>query len=404
MTALYIHIPFCHSRCAYCGFNTYAGLDDLMPAYVDAVCSEIINTPQVRGHSIFFGGGTPSILPLNLLSQLLDQLRSRFNLQDLAEISLEANPGTITPAYMAGLHEIGINRLSLGFQSSHNNDLLLLGRTHTWIDCLRALEAARDAGLTNLNLDLLYGLPGQTSERWLNTIKAALDLEPSHLSLYALKIEPGTLLEHKITCGELDPPDEDIAAEMYELAEITLAKAGYFHYEISNWAKSLSSSPQTENAMWWPCPQPSSDMDPILSEDISPFVSRHNLTYWRNESYLGFGAGASSWMNGKRWTNVQSLQDYISKSRDRSGVIDLDEDIPRQLEMGETMMMGLRLAEGISDRRFRTRFQIGLERSYGQELTRLSELGLLQWESGTARLTPRGRLLGNQVFECFLPN
>jgi oxygen-independent coproporphyrinogen-3 oxidase len=404
MTALYVHIPFCPSRCVYCGFNTYAGLDHLIPAYVDALCTEIQTTPRVQGHTLFFGGGTPSTLPLDLLRQLVDMLRARFDLPDWAEVSLEGNPGTINRSYAKGLRAIGINRLSLGAQSSHESELLLLGRAHLWTDCLEAVKVAQDAGLENINLDLIYGLPGQKSALWRETLEKAIKLELPHLSLYALKVEPGTPLEKTITLGDLEPPNEDIAAEMYEFAEARLAEAGYFHYEISNWARVPSGNLQVENSTWWPRHYISGETGPNYSEDISPFVSRHNLAYWRNEAYLGFGAGASSWMNGVRWTNVQHPRDYISRLNDGSSPVALDEDIPLQLEMGESMMMGLRLAEGVSDQRFRDRFHVGLESTYGSELTELCKVGLLQMESGTVRLTANGRLLGNQVFRRFLPD
>jgi oxygen-independent coproporphyrinogen-3 oxidase len=376
--AVYVHVPFCRVRCAYCDFNTYAGIDHLIPAYGDALRAELRAAPHARARTLYFGGGTPSILPLDLLAGLLHALRLTFHIPPDAEVTLEANPGTVPPAYLRGLRELGVSRLSLGAQSAHDDELRLLGRIHTWAETVEAVEAARAAGFDNLNLDFIYGLPGQTLTRWQETLEAALRLEPEHLSLYALTVEEGTPLKARIAAGELPLVDEDLVAEMYELAEEMLEEAGFLHYEISNWARH-------------------SPLAPLR------FVCRHNLTYWRNEPYLGFGAGAASWWEGRRWTNVRHPADYIARLEAGRSPAEEVEEIPPRLEIGETMMMGLRLAEGVSDGRFHARFGQGLEEVFGEELARLQELGLLEWDGRAARLTPRGRLLGNQVFQHFLP-
>ncbi len=376
--ALYIHTPFCHTRCAYCDFNTYAGLEALMSAYTAAVCREIEHAGERWGRltvpTIYFGGGTPSILSADLLAQVLHASRCAFRVSDDAEITLEANPGTVNGAGLRRLRALGVNRLSLGIQSAHDDELRLLGRIHTWAEAATTVQAARSAGLDNLNLDFIFGLPGQTMTRWRETLEAALGLRPEHLSLYALSVEEGTPLGKQIAGGELPPPDEDTAAEMYELAEQMLAEAGFLHYEISNWA---ISNPQ-------------------------PHLCRHNLTYWRNEPWLGVGAGAHSWLDGRRWANVHHPRRYITAlERGDTPVIET-EPIDRRLEMGETMILGLRLAEGVNDDRFRARFGVGLETAFGGELAHLQGLGLLEWDGRTARLTARGRLLGNQVFVRFV--
>jgi len=401
-TAIYIHLPFCRSRCAYCDFNTYAGLDHLIPAYVDALCAELRAAPRVRARTLYFGGGTPSIIPLGLLAELFRALALAFHVPADAEVTLEANPGTVTAAYLRGLRELGVNRLSLGVQSAHDGELRLLGRAHTWAEAVEAVEAARAAGFDNLNLDFIYGLPAQPLSRWRETLEAALRLGPDHLSLYALTVEEGTPLERRIARGELPPVDEDLAAGMYELAEAVLSGAGYFHYEISNWARLGARGRGPEAGGWWE-PGARNPEPETLSEGVSPFVCRHNLVYWRNEPYLGFGAGAASWWGGRRWSNVRHPAEYIARLRvGRSPAAECEEIAPR-LEMGETMMMGLRLAEGVRDDRFRARFGQGLEETFGGELARLRDLGLLEWDGEAARLTPRGRLLGNQVFQWFLP-
>ncbi len=385
--ALYIHIPFCRARCSYCDFNTYAGLEHLIPAYVEALSAEIRAAPPVRPRTLYFGGGTPSVLTLDQLTRLFQALRSSFPIPEDIEATLEANPGTVTLSYLQGLRELGVNRLSLGVQSAHRDELRLLGRTYIWEEAVEAMRDARAAGLDNVSLDFIYGIPGQSLARWRETLEAALTLEPEHLSLYALSVEAGTPLEAWIAGGELPAPDEDLMAEMYELAEEMLADAGYLHYELSNWAKL---PPRPEGG----------ESEPGM---LSPFVCRHNLIYWRNESYLGLGAGAASWWGGKRWVNISHPAAYIARLKSGHSPAGEAEVIPPRLEMGEMMMMGLRLMEGVSDARFRARFGVGLEETFGQELARLRQLGLVEWDGQVVRLTSRGRLLGNQVFQQFLP-
>jgi len=408
--ALYMHIPFCRSRCAYCDFNTYAGLEELIPAYVTAVCREIEVAGERWGRltvpTIYFGGGTPSLLPLDLVRELFQVARSRFYVSDDAEITLEANPGTVTVGYLRGLRSLGVNRLSLGVQSAHDDELRLLGRIHTWAEAVEAVEWAREAGFANLNLDLIFGLPAQTLARWHQTLEAALRLSPEHLSLYCLSVEEGTPLERRIASGALPAADEDLAAEMYELAEEMLAEAGYFHYEISNWAKAnpKSQTPNYKPQKWWPEPETRSLKHETLSEEVSPYVCRHNLTYWRNEPWLGVGAGAHSWLGGRRWANVRHPREYIAACGTSCQLVPHQEveEIDRRKEMGETMMLGLRLAEGVRDTRFQARFGRGLEQVFGAELAELQDLGLLEWNGRVTRLTARGRLVGNYVFAHFV--
>ncbi len=388
--ALYVHIPFCKSRCAYCDFNTYAGLEDLLPDYVTAVCREMEalgrrwGAPEVP--TVYFGGGTPSLLSPTLLGRLLDTAARAFRLRSDAEISLEANPGTVNRATLRSFRSLGVNRLSLGVQSVHAEELRLLGRIHTWPEAVAAVTAAREAGFANLNLDFIFGLPGQTLARWEETLQAALALAPEHLSLYCLTVEADTPLARRIAAGLLPPPDDDRSAEMYQLAESRLADAGFFHYEISNWARAPSPPPRHWAAV----------------EEVSPFVCRHNLVYWRNEPWLGVGAGAHSWAAGRRWANRRHPRAYIAALSSVDSPVVEEEVINRRLEMGETMMMGLRLAEGVSASRFRSRFGLELAQVFGEELAALVERGLLTWDGRAARLTAHGRLLGNQVFMEFL--
>jgi oxygen-independent coproporphyrinogen-3 oxidase len=304
---------------------------------------------------------------------------------------LEANPGTVDMEKLCALREIGLQRLSLGVQSAHPAELTRLGRVHTWEEAVAAVEAARNAGFGNLSLDLIYGLPGQTLACWEGTLDAVLALSPDHLSLYALKLESGTPLAERVASGELAAPDADLAADMYELASERLHAAGFWHYEVSNWAR--GSAPPSEI---WALPPDG------WTERIGPWISRHNLVYWRNRPWLGVGAGAHSWLDGRRWHTPLDPRSYVTAVAEER----VEEDvlvIPEALARGETMMMGLRLAEGVTDARFQARFGVGLAEAYDDVLVRFRRLGLLAWDGQRVRLTAAGRLLGNQVFAAFLP-
>ena len=399
--SIYIHIPFCQKRCHYCDFNTYAGRESLIPEYMRAVQKEIQTlAPKLLElqsvHTLYFGGGTPSLLPIKEINETLEQIQQAFNLESDAEISMEANPGTITPAYLLNLHNTGINRLSLGVQSAQPGELRLLGRQHTYQDVIQALKWSRQAGFENLNLDLIFGLPGQTLAQWQSTLTQALDLDPEHFSLYALTIEPGTPMFDWASRGLISTPDPDLAADMYDLACETLDTAGYIQYEISNFAKRHSRFPIPNSPL------------------VNPrFACRHNLQYWRNLPYLGIGAGAHGFAGGIRTSNVLTPDAYIQRM---SGSVNLAEltfpqtlatlealPIDLETEMRETMMMGLRLTrEGVSDAKFQERFNTSIKSVFAQEVKKLLDWDLLEWAGDVLRLTPRGRLLGNQVFMQFV--
>ncbi|MBI4201641.1 MAG: radical SAM family heme chaperone HemW [Chloroflexi bacterium] len=336
--------------------------------------------------TIFFGGGTPSYLPPQHIQRLLDTARNYFQVLDTAEVSLESNPGDITPERLGAWRAAGVNRLSIGVQSLDDGLLQLLGRRHTASQAMGAYCAARDTGFANVNLDLMFGLPGQTLAQWRDTLEHTLALGPAHLSMYCLTLEEGTPLEAWVRTGKVPEPDPDLAADMYELAQRLAAEAGYRQYEISNW-----SLPGRE--------------------------ARHNLAYWRSQPYLGVGPGAHSYLGGWRFAVIKSPARYVQRveacaglapagwtpiALKEQGLLDSAEAIETLTAMGETMMMGLRLAEGVSDVDFRQRFSAGLGQVYGQEIKELEELGLLQWEGDRLKLTPRGLLLGNEVFQRFL--
>jgi oxygen-independent coproporphyrinogen-3 oxidase len=390
--SLYLHIPFCAHRCGYCDFNTYAGLEALMPAYVEALIAESGFLAQAAGerlpvHTIFFGGGTPSLLPAAQVGLILDALRENYELSPGAEISLEANPGTLDQAKLHGLRKAGINRLSFGVQSSNPEELRLLERQHDFEDVIQAVSWARQAGFDNLNLDWIFGLPSQSLVSWQRNMELAISLHPEHLSLYALSIEHGTPFKELSNRGLLPEIDADLAADMYEFAAQVLGAAGYVQYEISNWAK----------------PGP----------DGQPLACRHNLQYWRNLPYAGLGAGAHGFLGGQRTANVLAPAAYIQRlmagkchTFPRTPATASQEAVEAPREMAETMMMGLRLVqEGVPLDSFAGRFGQGMHQIFGAQITRLSSLGLLENTGSphqTLRLTPRGRLLGNQVFMEFV--
>ena len=405
--ALYVHIPFCATKCPYCDFNTYAGIEPLMEPYLVALRTEIeiwgqlLAGPELQ--SIFFGGGTPSYLPVGSIDMLLDRVAAAFRLADGVEITLEANPDDLADEKLDSFMRAGINRLSLGVQSLDDGLLQVLGRRHSADDALGAYYAARQAGFGNVSIDLMYGLPGQTADQWGATLAATLAVEPSHISMYCLTLEGGTPMERGVAAGRLPQPDGDLAADMYLVAEAAAAAAGYRHYEISNWA-------------------------------LPGMESRHNLAYWRNRPFLGVGPGAHSYIRGRRFHNLKSPREYIRRldsrvrgndvSRaggvrrnkglvsnpslrdngdwlDRVPVVEGVEAVDRRLEMAETMMMGLRIDTGIDSACFAARFGSPPAETYGAVISALADDGLLDVGGKAIRLTARGRLLGNEVFSRF---
>jgi len=374
--ALYVHIPFCQRKCTYCSFNSYSGLHHLHQAYVDALETEIAQSTRERGRlqvsSLYLGGGTPTVLSAGLLAQVLKACTDHHALSEVAEITIEANPGSASAALLRELRALGVNRLSLGVQSCDEGMLAILGRVHTVKEAMETYSLARKAGFDNINLDLIYGLPTQDLPQWEADLAAVMSLGPEHISLYCLSVEEDTPLSGEISKGELPAPDPDLAAEMYETAEAELARAGYVHYEISNWA-------------------------------VNGHECRHNLVYWRNEPYLGFGAGAHSFDGAFRYNNVLSPQQYVQRIASGGEAVAARESIDRLTEMSETMILGLRLREGVSFSDFQERFCAAMEGLFADQIQELTDLGLVEVNRSAVRLTGRGRLLGNEVFERFLP-
>lgn len=408
---LYIHIPFCQRRCAYCDFNTYAHMEDRMEAYVAALCDELalqdwrfaaphalaapLASAQTRGltrdalaPTIFLGGGTPSMLPLPLLERVLGAANALIPLAT-AEVTIEANPGTVLqPDYLRSLRAIGVNRLSMGVQSLDDPTLKVLGRIHTAHEARVSYEDARRAGFDNINLDFIFGLPGQTLAQWEATLREIVTWEVDHFSLYSLILEERTPLYAQVVGGRVSVPDDDATAEMYELAITHFAASGYAQYEISNWARGMLRKPQDALA--------------TLPPDIPPLACHHNLAYWLNADYLACGAGAHGHIFPRRYADVLAIDEYIARLSTGSTPVAETIELTHQDLAAETMFMGLRMNVGVSFAHFRARCGRPMHKVFGDTLAELQRQGLVASDEIGVRLTARGRMLGNRVFEHFV--
>jgi putative oxygen-independent coproporphyrinogen III oxidase len=360
MTAgLYVHVPFCLTRCGYCDFNAYAGLDHLASRYVDALEAEAeLWAEEWRGErfgSVFLGGGTPTTLDDADLARVLAGLRGRFDVEPGAEVTIEANPDTIDATKLAALREAGYTRLSMGAQSFDQQVLDALERMHGPASVRRAFEAARAAGHTNVNLDLIYGANGETLASWRRTLEEAIELGPEHVSAYALTIEPATPLGRKVQAGLVPGPDPDLQADMFDLACEQLGEAGYGHYEVSNWA-------------------------------LSGFECRHNLGYWRKQPYLGLGAGAHSSRDGRRWWNLRPPAEYLDAVQRGIRPIGGEERLTQEEERLEEIFLKLRILEGVPVTSVADEVASGF-----------MEQGLLRRVDGHLVPTERGMLLLNEL-------
>jgi len=373
--ALYVHIPFCRRKCNYCSFVSFDLLKADFSVYVRALKAEL--TQRASGEkisSIYFGGGTPSLLSVEQLGDILSAIKSLFAVDNAAEITIEANPGTVDKSYLTAIRKLGVNRLSLGVQSLNDDELKLLGRIHTADEARQAVQFARSAGFDNLNLDLIYGLPGQTLSGWQRSLEEAIGLHPEHLSLYGLTLEEETPLWRAIEEKALPAIDPDLSAEQYELAEDLLAASGYRHYEISNWAK-------------------------------PGYECRHNLVYWQNLPYIGVGVAAHSCLNGHRLANTGDIDSYLADSAGKLPFLpEMDEEIDAELELAETVILGLRLDDGVSVANIQDRYAIDVLSYYHKQIGEMTDAGLLESDGERLKLTRRGRLLSNEVFWRLLPD
>ncbi|MCB2184758.1 MAG: radical SAM family heme chaperone HemW [Desulfobulbaceae bacterium] len=370
--SIYLHIPFCRTKCLYCSFNSYAGRDNEIPAYLEALGIQIKNMathPWCRGRlftSLYIGGGTPSLCDPGQLADLIRNCRKHFHFCRQPEISLETNPNTLSPQKLTTFFQAGINRLSIGVQSFSDEVLAAIGRSHTADNAVKAYHMARETGFDNINLDLMYGLPGQSPTIWQQTLEQVVALSPEHISLYELMQEEGTPLTKKISRGECVLPTEDDIVEMEELTGSFLDSNGYRRYEISNYAK-------------------------------PGFTCRHNINYWQNRSWLGLGAGAVGSLSGVRITNVAEPGDYtclIKKERVPYSEI---ECLCREARFRETVIMGLRILSGISVSELHDRFNLTPCEYYGDTFSGLVSRRLLIMEGDYLRLSQEALPVANQV-------
>lgn len=395
---IYVHIPFCAKKCAYCDFLSFPGNMRMRREYTDKLLEEIrIQSSFVREYqvdTIFLGGGTPSVLDVTDITAIMGTLKEHYDIAPDAEITIEVNPGTVKMEGLVAYREAGINRVSMGLQSADDTELRYLGRIHTYDEFLKSFQRVRMAGFTNVNVDLISAIPGQTPESWRNTLKKTAMLKPEHISAYSLIVEEGTPFydrygghvemesyemspeERRRLMALPDLPDEDTEREMYYMTRNCLAEQGYERYEISNYAR-------------------------------PGFECRHNVGYWTGTGYLGLGLGASSYLEGCRFHNTSDFQSYVSAHFDDEAEFcqalrqDM-EQLSLKSKMEEFMFLGLRLTRGVSVEGFITRFGQSIRNVYGGVIDKLEREGLLEHKNGYYHLTERGLDLSNYAMSLFL--
>ena len=367
---LYVHIPFCVKKCAYCDFLSAPASKEIWEAYTEAVLKEIAALKAEKDRmvsSLLFGGGTPSVIEAGQIGRILDALRNKFLFSADAEISMEANPGTLTGEKLDSYREHGINRISLGLQSAVNEELKMLGRIHTYEEFQKSYQLVRKAGFSNVNVDLMFAIPEQTYETWIHNLLTVARLQPEHISAYSLIVEEGTPFYER----RLNLPDEDTEYRMYEDIAGILQPYGYRQYEISNYAR-------------------------------EGFACRHNMGYWDGTDYLGIGLGASSLYEGRRFSNTEDMQTYLKCSGDLENIREQVQVLSEQEKMQEFMFLGLRMTEGISEKEFQKRFHISLEEKYGKVLKKYQAMGFLEYGHGQWYFSRKGIHVSNQILADFL--
>jgi oxygen-independent coproporphyrinogen III oxidase len=372
---LYLHIPYCLHKCGYCDFNSHPENQAEAEVYISALLAEIDHyAVKLKGKkvpTVFFGGGTPTILPPAHLDKILGRVKNRFNLTPSCEISIEANPATVEYETLEQIRLSGFNRISIGVQSFDAEELKLLERVHNQEEIHTTVDRARQAGFDNLSLDLMFSLPGQSPEKWKSHLQQAVNKKPDHLSAYGLTIEPATSFFKLQERGLLQLPHEDIQLEMLETTIDILQSAGYEHYEISNYAK-------------------------------PGYECQHNLNYWDNGEYLGLGAGASSYLNGERFKNINLPSRYIREVQAGGTAVESTERLEPLHAMGETIMLGLRQLKGISIENFENRFQVSFNTVYGKVLAPLLEERLITLNQNRMALSRKGLFIADSVILKFL--
>ena len=367
---LYVHIPFCVRKCQYCDFLSGPSDEETKDRYIEALLKEIRAAEHTEVYeivSVFIGGGTPSALKAEAIASIMRTLQEQFFFCEDAEVTIEANPGTVDLEKLTIYRNVGINRLSLGLQSTDAEELKLLGRIHSYEEFLKSYEWAREAGFSNINIDLMFAIPGQTGEAWRQHLYQVAELNPEHISAYSLIIEEGTPFAEQ----NLDLPDEDTEYQMYEDTAEILERYGYRQYEISNYAK-------------------------------QGYMCRHNAGYWQRREYLGFGLGASSLYRGMRFSNTRRMQEYLKESRNPDQIRKDVTVLSRNERIEEFMFLGLRMTEGISEKKFEENFDVRLMDVYGDILQKYEETGFMEHIETKWRLTRKGIHVSNHILADFL--
>lgn len=367
---LYVHIPFCVRKCQYCDFLSGPSDEETKDRYIEALLKEIRAAEHTEDYeivSVFIGGGTPSALKAEAIASIMRTLQEQFFFCEDAEVTIEANPGTVDLEKLTIYRNVGINRLSLGLQSTDAEELKLLGRIHSYEEFLKSYEWAREAGFSNINIDLMFAIPGQTGEAWRQHLYQVAELNPEHISAYSLIIEEGTPFAEQ----NLDLPDEDTEYQMYEDTAEILERYGYRQYEISNYAK-------------------------------QGYMCRHNAGYWQRLEYLGFGLGASSLYRGMRFSNTRRMQEYLKESRNPDQIRKDVTVLSRNERIEEFMFLGFRMTEGISEKKFEENFDVRLMDVYGDILQKYEETGFVEHIETKWRLTRKGIHVSNHILADFL--
>ncbi len=376
---IYVHIPFCKKKCKYCDFISFSCDEEIYTKYVEALINEIKNTSKNiissihEVSTIYIGGGTPSLIDSKYIEEIIETIYQNIRVAGNAEITIEVNPGTVTREKLETYKKLGINRLSIGLQTTDNELLSLIGRIHTYEEFLDTYNMAREIGFTNINVDLMLALPTQTEKMLVDSLLKVINLNPNHISLYSLILEEGTVLEKEIEDGKYKLVDEELERKMYHKTKNILEKNGYNHYEISNFAK-------------------------------KGFESKHNLDCWDQREYLGFGLAAHSYYRNKRFSNTNDLDEYINNISKFNFTknVEVHELQDREAKAKEFMLLGLRKINGVSISEFERRFRVHPLFYFRFEISRLDEEGLLEVELDDIRLTKKGLDLANQVFEAFV--
>lgn len=372
---VYIHIPFCHQICNYCDFNKFFFHNQPVDEYIESLGKEMAlwqnDLQKAEIETIFIGGGTPTSLSVDQLDRLLELITTYIPMEHVTEFSSEANPDELTLDKMQKMREYGVNRLSMGVQTFDQDLLKVLGRTHSNDHVYEVIEHAKQTDFPSISIDLMYGLPNQTMDQWKASLQEAFRLKIPHISAYSLLVEPKTIFYNLLSKGKLSLPGEDLEAEMYSYLLEEMKSHGYIQYEISNFA--------------------------YVGKE-----SKHNLLYWNNDEYIGLGAGAHGYVNGKRYSNHGPIKKYMQTIDTGEQPLMMQKEVTTVEKMEEEMFLGLRKNEGVSLAKFEERYGLTLRDVYGKELDELFQRELLVLENNFVRLTSRGRFMGNEVFQYFL--